>query len=137
MPFKERERGQTYSAQAPIIPINDAVVEAVWSAYQLELGKLPGGDVFKDKLQRRFQDLTPPEKMAWFAAILAYRQAMRESGVVECPMEPTHAMERAYFTAPMPIFKVDATRGARKRKNRQKMLARWNAMLSAIDGKVE
>lgn len=47
------------------------------------------------------------------------------------PYDPTHAMERAYFTAPMPEFKVNASGRTRRRNNKAKMVSRWQAMVAA------
>ena len=52
-------------------------------------------------------------------------------GEVVVPVEPTHRMERAYFSAPIPAFKLKISGAARRIKNHEKMLSRWRALLAA------
>lgn len=47
------------------------------------------------------------------------------------PCEPTHAMERAYFTAELPEFLTGISSTQRHKRNRMKMEARWRAMVYA------
>ena len=84
---------------------DDAVVEAVADAIHNALG----------------------DGLEWSGAaeeaILAYRQAMRERGVVECPREPTEEMAKRFFANPDASFAVN-----------------YRAMLAAVestDGKGE
>ena len=56
---------------------------------------------------------------------------LRDKGYAIVPIKPTHAMERAYFSAPMPEFVVDASARKRRKHNKAKMEARWAAMLKA------
>jgi hypothetical protein len=65
------------------------------------------------------------------AAIAAVRAHDARQGMKLVPLIPTHAMERAYFQAPMPEFKVKATTKMRHVKNHEKMFARWSAMWHA------
>jgi hypothetical protein len=52
-------------------------------------------------------------------------------GFALVPIEPTHAMERAYFTAELPPFNNGLSGTQRHKRNRMKMEARWKAMLAA------
>ena len=56
---------------------------------------------------------------------------LRDKGYVIVPTKPTHAMERAYFSAQMPEFIADASARRRRKRNKAKMEARWAAMLNA------
>ena len=47
------------------------------------------------------------------------------------PRKPTHAMERAYFTAKLPEFTACLSKTQRNKRNKKKMEARWAAMLAA------
>jgi hypothetical protein len=47
------------------------------------------------------------------------------------PWSPTHDMERAYFTAPLPEHLTGISATQRHKRNRMKMEARWASMLAA------
>jgi hypothetical protein len=47
------------------------------------------------------------------------------------PREPTYTMERAYFTAEMPKYSVNAAGRLKRSRNKTKMTNRWNAMVGA------
>lgn len=52
-------------------------------------------------------------------------------GYALVPIEPTHAMERAYFMAELPPFTKGLSGNQRHKRNRMKMEARWKAMVAA------
>lgn len=54
-----------------------------------------------------------------------------DKGYAIVPVEPTHAMERAYFSAPLPAFVAEASGRKRRKHNKLKMQSRWAAMLRA------
>lgn len=60
-------------------------------------------------------------------------ETLRAAGYAIVPREPTHAMERGYFTAALPAFDGGASRAKRKKNNAAKMRARWIAMVDAAE----
>ena len=75
-------------------------------------------------------DEAPPERQDMCQqAAQAVERALDETGLKIVPWEPTHLMERGYFTAPLPKFKVETSANKRRKNNRQKMVSRWQAMI--------
>src|SRR3990167_2770159 len=96
------------SSGMPMTPIDDAVVEAVARALNLNFKAQFDGRPIPDTGLYDPTDWTATGKeldlteMAG-AAIHAYRQAMRERGVVECPREATEKMVLAGKRVPLKL----------------------------------
>lgn len=78
-----------------------------------------------------FERCSPTAKAFYLGLAIAVRLADEAAGLGVVPKEPKHAMERAYFTAPIPKFNSKADHAERKKQNRKKMISRWRAMLAA------